>query len=197
MMALALPGILIERHRRERVSAIERQVDGFSTKTANALRVTPNIGDALRWLEASIDAPLQEEIARANRDMRLGQPLDGALLALGERSGSATLASAITAMLIARRTGGDLARNLDAMAASLREMGRLERVLETKTAEGRVQLWVLGSVPFAMIMLLETFSPGYFDPVTRSAVGMVLAGVCVLLWGTAIVIAQRVLDVDM
>lgn len=197
MTALALPGVFIERKRRERIAAIERQVDGFLTKMANALRVTPSIGDALRWLEAAIEAPLRDEIARTNRDMRLGQPLDGALLALGERSGSSTLAGSITAMLIARRTGGDLARNLDAMAASLREMGRLERVLQTKTAEGRVQLWVLGSVPFGMVMLLETFSPGYFDPVGKSALGMVLAAVAATLWGAAIVVARRVLDIEM
>lgn len=197
LASLALPPVVIERRRRERVLAIERQVDGFLTKMANALRVTSSIGDALRWLESALEAPLRDEIARTNRDMRLGQPLDGALLDLGQRSGSATLAASITAMLIARRTGGDLARNLDAMAASLREMGRLERVLQTKTAEGRVQLWVLGSVPFGMAALLDTFSPGYFDPVGRSFFGLILAAAAAVLWLGAIVVARRVLDVAM
>lgn len=196
-LSLVMPGIWIERQRRERVVAIERQVDSFLTKMANALRVTPSIGDALRWLEAAIEAPLKDEVARTNRDVRLGQSLDGALLSLGERSGSSTLSAAITAMLIARRTGGDLARNLDAMAASLREMGRLERVLQTKTAEGRVQLWVLGSVPFGMAMLLQTFSPGYFEPIGKSLFGMVLAAVAIALWGFGIVVARRVLDVEL
>ena len=193
--ALALPSVVIERCRRERGVAIERQVDGFLTKMANALRVTSSIGDALRWLEGALEAPLREEIERTNRDMRLGQPLDGALLDLGQRAGSATLAASITAMLIARRTGGDLARNLDAMAASLREMGRLERVLQAKTAEGRVQLWVLGSVPFGMAALLDTFSPGYFEPFGRGLLGLVLAAVAALLWLAAILVARRVLDV--
>jgi tight adherence protein B len=197
LLSLAAPAVFIDRRRRERVAAIERQVDGFLTKTANALRVTPSIGDALRWLEPALEAPLRDELARTNRDMRLGQPLDAALLELGERSGSATLAASVTAMLIARRTGGDLAKNLDAMAASLREMGRLERVLSTKTAEGRVQLWVLGGVPFGMMLLLETFSPGYFDPVGKSVVGMALAGAAAALWLVAVVVARRVLDVQM
>jgi tight adherence protein B len=197
LATIVLPSFLIERHRRKRVATIERQVDGFLTKMANALRVTSSIGDALRWLETALEGPLLEEVARTNRDMRLGQPLDGALLDLGQRAGSPTLAASITAMLIARRTGGDLARNLDAMAASLREMGRLVRVLQTKTAEGRVQLWVLGSVPFGMAALLNTFSPGYFDVVGRSFFGLVLAAVAAVLWIVAVVIARRVLDVDM
>lgn len=191
------PSTLIERARRERMKAIDAQLDSFLTKMANALRVTSSIGDALRWLETALEEPMRSEIAKTNRDMRLGQPLDGALLMLGERTGSGTLAAAITAILIARRTGGDLARNLDAMAASLREMGRLERVLSTKTAEGRVQLWVLGAVPFGLGALLEVFSPGYFAPVTQSFFGYVLAAVAGALWLVAIVVARRVLDVDL
>jgi tight adherence protein B len=194
---LGLPSVIIERYRRRRILAIERQVDGFLTKMANALRVTSSIGDALRWLESALEAPLVEEVARTNRDMRLGQPLDGALLDLGQRAGSATLAASITAILIARRTGGDLARNLDAMAGSLREMGRLERVLQSKTAEGRVQLWVLGSVPFAMAALLDAISPGYFAPIGESFLGLVLAAFAGLLWLAAVLIARRILDVAM
>lgn len=195
--ALGLPSVLIERCRRRRILAIERQVDGFLTKMANALRVTSSIGDALRWLETAVEAPLVEEIARTNRDMRLGQPLDGALLDLGQRSGSATLAASITAILIARRTGGDLARNLDAMAGSLREMGRLERVLQAKTAEGRVQLWVLGSVPFGMAGLLDAISPGYFDPIGQSFLGLLLGVAGAVLWLAAVLVARRILALAM
>jgi tight adherence protein B len=76
-------------------------------------------------------------------------------------------------------------------------MGRLERVLQSKTAEGRVQLWVLGSVPFAMAALLDAISPGYFAPIGESFLGLVLAAFAGLLWLAAVLIARRILDVAM
>jgi tight adherence protein B len=195
--AIWLPGVILEDGRRKRVTAIEAQIDSFLSKMSNAVRVTPSVGDALRWVEQVLEGPLREEVERTNREMRLGQPLDGALLAMGERVGSSTLSTAITAILIGRRVGGDLARNLEALAASLREMARLEGVLRSKTAEGRAQLWVLAVVPFVLAFFIDKLSPGYFAPMVDTMMGGIVLAVAFLFWLAALLVAKKVLSVDM
>ena len=85
---------------------------------------------------------------------------------------------------------------LDTTAQTFREMSRLEGFVRSKTAEGRAQLWVLGLFPFGLMYALNAIRPGYFDPLTENMVGYVLsffAGVC---WIGSIIVARKVLSVD-
>jgi len=56
------PAVLIERMRRQRVEAIDAQLDGFLLALANALKATPSLGDAFTSVQRLIPPPLQQEI---------------------------------------------------------------------------------------------------------------------------------------
>jgi tight adherence protein B len=194
--ALVVPPYWIERMRRERVVALEEQLDGFLLALSNALKATPSVGDAFQSLVVVLADPIRQEVATAIKEMRVGATLDQALVLMASRVDSRPLDSALSAILIGRQVGGNLPKILDSTASSLREMARLEGVVRTKTAEGKAQLWVLAFFPLVLILAINAISPGNFDPLTESLLGYVLVGVAILLWGGALIAARKILAVD-
>lgn len=194
---LVLPAFYIEQLRKKRIEAIEEQIDGFILALANALKATPSIGDAFKSIAIVVPNPLKQEIELAVKEMRVGSTLDQALLLMASRVGSRQLDTALSAILVGRQVGGNLPKILDTIAASLREMKRLEGVVRTKTAEGKMQLWVLACFPFILMFLINAVSPGYFSPLTESLVGYVLVVIASIFWIASLVVARKILAVDL
>lgn len=190
------PTAYIEYMRRKRVEKLEEQLDNFILALANALKTTPSIGAAFNSVAAVISDPMRQEVDLAIKEMKVGSTLDQALLHMAARVGSRQLDSALSAILIGRQVGGNLPKVLETTAATLREMRRLEGVVRTKTAEGKAQLWVIGLMPFGLIMGLNVIWPGYFEPLTKSLIGYVVIIVCSGFWVASIVLARKVLNVD-
>jgi len=190
------PAVVIERQRRQRVEAIENQLDGFLLALANALKATPSLGDAFGSVQRLIPPPLQQEVELAVKEMRVGSTLDQAVLFMAGRIGSRQVDSALSALLIGRQIGGNLPKILDTTAASLREMSRLEGVVRTKTAEGKAQMWVLAVFPLVLMVAFNAVKDGYFDPLTQSITGYVVIALGLAFWIASLVVARKILDVD-
>jgi tight adherence protein B len=190
------PAVVIERQRRRRVEAIENQLDGFLLALANALKATPRLGDAFGSVQRLIPPPLQQEVELAVKEMRVGSTLDQAVLFMAGRIGSRQVDSALSALLIGRQIGGNLPKILDTTAASLREMSRLEGVVRTKTAEGKAQMWVLAVFPLVLMVAFNAVKDGYFDPLTQSITGYVVIALGLGFWIASLVVARKILDVD-
>jgi tight adherence protein B len=179
---VVLPAVYIESLRQKRVEAIEEQLDGFILALANALKATPSIGDAFKSVQTIVPDPLRQEIELAVKEMRVGSSLDQALLMMASRVGSRQLDAALSAILVGRQVGGNLPKILETTAGSLREMRRLEGVVRTRTAEGKMQLWVLGVFPFVLMFGLDAVSPGYFEPLKESMGGYAVVLLASAFW---------------
>jgi tight adherence protein B len=182
---------------RRRLAALERQLEGFVATLANCLKVTPNVATALGSLPFLLPRPLRDEVGLVNRELRLGAGLDDALLAMAARVGSRQFDSVLRALVIGRRVGGDLPRILESTASALRELARLEGVVQARTSEARAQLAVLALCPFAIVVLLAAISPGYFAPLQSSLLGWGIALAAGLLWLGALAVARRVMAVKL
>ena len=75
-------------------------------------------------------------------------------------------------------------------------MQRLEGVVRSKTAEGKAQLWVLAHLPARHRCYALAKIGGYFDPLTKSLIGYICLGVAVAFWLAAILLARKILNVD-
>ena len=197
ILALVLPALYVQRMRAQRIEAMEKQLDGFIQALANGLKTTPSIGAALSAIQPLLQEPIKSECDLVLKQMRIGSSIDQALLEMGARVGSRQVDSALSAVLIGRQVGGNLPKVLETTASTLREMSRLEGVVRTKTAEGKMQLWVLALFPAFIIVALNGVSPGYFDPLTHSFVGYILVAVAAIFWVASLVVARKVLSVDL
>ena len=190
------PPLQVEMLRRKRVEERERQLDGFLLALANALKSTPSVGSAFQSVAPVLQDPIRQEIELAIKEMKVGSTLDQALLHMAARVGSRQLDAALSSILIGRQVGGNLPKVLETTSATLREMARLEGVIRTKTAEGKMQLWVIGLLPFGLSFALNYSFPNYLDLMTTTIPGYLLTTTVGVLWVSSLVVARKVLNID-
>lgn len=190
------PAMYVEYMRRERVKAIEKQLDGFLLALANALKSTPSIGAGFQSIQAVIQPPMQQEVELAVKEMKVGSTLDQALLHMAARVGSHQLDSALSSILIGRQVGGNLPKVLETTSQTLREMARLDGVIRTKTAEGKMQLWVIGLMPLLLVVLFNSGFPGYLETLTASIAGYTILIMAAGMWLAGLLAARKVLSID-
>jgi len=190
------PKLFIGSATARRTAKIEEQIEPWINAVANALKASPSLGEAICSTTTLVPSPISQELDVLVQEYELGTPLDQALENLGERIESKTLAGMVTALKIARRSGGNLTDMLETAATSLREFARLEGVVRTKTAEGKAQAFVIGLIPVPMILAIRQIDPHFFDPLFHSFLGQLIIAGALALWATAIVAARKILDVD-
>lgn len=193
---VVVPPLYVDSLRKKRVLKLESQLVDFLMALANALKSVPSISAALTSVVPLLRTPLREEILLALKEMKVGSTLEQALLNVATRVNSRSFDAALSAVMIGKQVGGDLPLILDRTAASMREMERLEGVVRSKTAEGKAQLWVLGLFPLILMFGLNAMKPGYFDPLTGSMIGYIVATIAATFWFASIVVAAKILAVD-
>jgi tight adherence protein B len=196
-VVIVAPTLVLTRMHIQRRHAIEAQIDGFTVALANAMRASPSIPRALESVSGTTASPLREEIDLTLRELRVGSTLEQALGELGFRIGSAQFDATMSALLIGMRVGGDVPAILNDTAASLREIVKLQSTLRAKTADGRVQAMVLAAFPVLLAFGFDFIMPGYFSPLLRSGPGVMVALVAAGCWLGALVLARRVLAVQL
>lgn len=194
-IALA-PYFVLKQRSAERLLRIEQQLDPWLLMLANALKASPSLGEAVANSAKLMRPPMSEELDLALKEMKLGTPLDQAILNMSTRIGSGSVSSALATILVGRQTGGDLPKILEESAATLREMARLEGVVRTKTAEGKSQAYVLGVIPFVLIAAIHMVDEHWLKPLGETTMGFLIIGVAAVFWLAAIFLARRILAVD-
>ena len=190
------PKTSLKRQRVAKVEKLEIQLDGWLLMLANALKATPAIGEALNSTVNLVQPPMRDELDLLVKENQLGTPLDQAILNASERIGSPIVSGALAMLVVARQTGGDLPKILETSAASLREMARLEGVVRTKTAEGKGQVWVLGALPWGLVLLLAWMDPNWFSSLTDNFIGNIIVAMATACYAAALVWARNILSVD-
>jgi tight adherence protein B len=202
LWALTLPLVafapvkLLEQKLARRFTLVEAQLDTWLGAVANALKACPSLAEAIASTIPVVPAPISEEVELVIREYELGTPLDEALERFATRVPSRTVAGAVLALCVARRSGGNSSEMLEAAGAALRELSRLEGVVRTKTAEGKAQAFVVSAIPIPMVLAISWLDPHFFDPLTRTFLGQLVMGGAASLWLAAVLLARKILAVD-
>jgi tight adherence protein B len=196
-LVLLAPRLYLSKKRRDHLKKLESQLDSLILTLANALKTVPSPAAALAQIVPVLPRPICLELDRALKEVRVGSTLEQAILNMSARLRSNELDTALSALLIGLQVGGNLPRVLENTALTVREMNRLEGVVRTKTSEARAQLWVLALFPFAICMAFSALDPTYFDPLRQSPMGTVVTSVALCFWCAAILLARRIVRVDL
>lgn len=191
-----LPYFYLQSRHAERVRLLEESLDGWLLMLANALKASPSLGEAIQSSAKLVRAPMSEELDLVIKEMKLGTPLDQAVLNMSTRIKSRVISSALATILVGRQTGGDLPNILEQSAATLREMARLEGVVRTKTAEGKMQAIVLAAIPFVLLFALHQVDDQWLRPLFETGIGKVVLVIATMFWAAAIFLARKILAVD-
>lgn len=142
-----LPRSYVSRRRRRRLARIEHQLPDALTAIAKSLRAGSGLVQAYAYAADTTDAPLGFELRATLRDLQLGADPAEALAALSARVGSGDLDIAVTAMIIQRQAGGNLAEILESVTRTVRERVKIHREIETLTARQKLTGNMVAAVP--------------------------------------------------
>lgn len=139
----------------------------------------------IQAIEAVVDEmpdPLKQEFGIVLGENKMGVPLDESLNRLYKRLPSPSLQQMITAILLSRETGGNLALIFGRIINNKRERKKIEQNLDTLTIQGRIQAVVMTGLPVLFYMGVSASNPRFFESMTGSPTGQKLLMVCFVLW---------------
>ena len=171
-VALAwLPYGILSFKRSRRIAAFNAVLAESIDMLARALRAGHSVAGAIGMLGENAQEPAATEFGEIFKQMNLGLPMRDALLQLLDRVPSSDLRVLITAILVQKDTGGNLAEILDRTVFVIRERLRIQGEIQTQTAQGRLTGWILTALPVAMMVLLNLINPGYSSILFRDPFG--------------------------
>jgi tight adherence protein B len=183
-VGFVVPYLRLSLQRRRRLHKIEEQLPDAIDVLKRALRAGHPFNAALKLVADDMDQPIAREFELTFSDLNYGNDVRRAMLGLLTRVPSVTVMALITAVLVQRETGGNLAEILDQIAKIVRSRFRFERKVRSLSAEGRMSAWVLALVPVALVVMLSFASPGYLPVLLKNPTGHKLlygAGVLMVL----------------
>jgi tight adherence protein B len=171
-LALFVPFAILDRRRRARVDAFDRQLPDTLTLIASSMRAGFSLMQALEAVAQEIRDPMRREMQRVFTEVRLGRPIEDALAEIAERMDSRDLMWTVMAIRIQREVGGNLAALLDTVANTITQRERLRREVKALTAEGRMSAVIMSIIPLAMAGFIIVTNPDYLAPLWDNALGV-------------------------
>ncbi|RAL24814.1 hypothetical protein DL240_00970 [Lujinxingia litoralis] len=195
-MGLFLPRVFLKRAWANRLTAIDEQVEEAMVYMANSFKANPSLPEAIQDVCNAMGPPISQEFGVLLKEYRLGTPLDQALVNMQRRVPSRNLELAISALVIGRTVGGNIPEILSQISGTIRESFRLERVIDTQTAQGKMQAWVMGLMPAVVIAVFYKMDPTLIQPLFETFVGYIIlaaAGVCNII---GVVMILKIVQID-
>ena len=150
----------------------EQLTDALGTMS-NALRAGFSIAQAFESVAEADLHPISDEFALLLQQMRVGMSFDDALASMEKRVPSDDLSLVVTAIDIARKTGGNLTEIFDSISNTIRGRMRVERKVRTLTAQGRLQGLVVSLMPLILCVIMTMMKPKLMIPFLTSLNGII------------------------
>lgn len=160
-----------------RKNAFTEQLGDALTTMANALRAGYSFQQAVDAIATEMEPPISEEFSQVVREVSMGMPLESSLEAMNSRVESSDFELVVTAVVIQREVGGNLAQILDTISDTIGERIRMKREIYALTAQGRLSALILFLLPFGIGIFMYCANPSqilmlFDDPMGRAALGV-------------------------
>jgi tight adherence protein B len=177
----ALPFGWLRYKRTGRLHKFEEQFPEALDVLSRAVRAGHAFQSALGMAADELGSPVGPELKKVFEQQNFGLPLRDALDQLAARVPILDVKFFVTAVLIQRDSGGNLAEILDNLASVVRERFKVQRQVRVHTAHGRFTGYVLLALPACLAILLTMINPEHMAPLFREPLGhQMLGGVMVM-----------------
>jgi tight adherence protein B len=197
LLGAAAPFAWIFHERRARLEKFEEQLPDAVDIMKRALRAGHPFNSCLKLVADDMDAPISREFELTFADVNYGNDLRQALLGLLLRVPSGNLMAVVTAVLIQKETGGNLAEIFERIAQVIRSRFRFGRKVRTLSAEGRLSAWILGLVPIVLFGVIWIMSPDYLPPLLADPFGQKLIAFACMMLVVGVLWMRKIIHIDM
>ena len=199
-MALAaagaiLPPFTVSMARKKRLALFEKQLGDALGLVSNCLRSGFTFQQAMESIAREMAEPISKEFAKTLREMRLGVPIETAMENIVRRMNNPDLDMLVSAVLIQRQVGGNLADIIDNISVTIRERLKIKGDVKVMSASGRISGMVIGLLPVFLMGILMFLNPNYVLMFFQSTPGIIMLCIAGFMELIGFLIVQKIVDI--
>ncbi|MBT7952808.1 MAG: secretion system protein F, partial [Gammaproteobacteria bacterium] len=171
---IILPAFIYRSARKKRLKRFEQQLPDGLAMISGAMRAGASLNIALEGMVKEQPAPLSQEFELFLKEQRLGVEFEVSLKSMQERIPIQDFNMLVTALLINREVGGNLAETMETLGETLRRKEMMEGKIEGLTAQGRLQGIVMTGLPIFLGVLLNFMEPEAMSKLWTTTIGWIV-----------------------
>ena len=179
LVGFVLPYSYASIRRNKRFEKFEELFPEAIDTLARAVRAGHAFTTALEMITAEVSEPVAGEFRQLYEEQKFGMPVRDALLNLTERMPLVDVKFFVTAVMLQRETGGNLAEILDNLSYVIRERFKIQRQVRVYTAQGRLTMALLMGMPPIIVTMMLLLNPSFIRPLFSDPIGhfLLVAGI--------------------
>jgi tight adherence protein B len=196
LVGFFIPYSLASRRRNKRFDRFEELFPQAIDTLARAVRAGHAFTTALELISNEVTEPVAGEFRKLFEEQKFGLPVRDALLNLTERVPLVDVKFFVTAVMLQRETGGNLAEILDNLSYVIRERFKIMRQVRVYTAQGRLTMLLLMGLPPTIVVVMMIMNPGFIKPLFSDPLGHALVAAGVTLQTIGYFIIRRIIQIQ-
>ena len=174
VLGFFIPYAYASHMRTRRFQKFEEKFPEAIDTLARAVRAGHAFTTALEMIANEVSEPVAGEFRQLYEEQKFGLPVRDALLNLADRIPLVDVKFFVTAVMLQRETGGNLAEILDNLSYVIRERFKILRQVRVHTAQGRLTMVLLMALPPTIVVLMLMLNPGFIRPLFTDPIGHAL-----------------------
>ena len=195
LVCASIPFVHVWWKRKRRFDAFLEQLPDALDLISRALSAGHAFSESLHMVSIEMPEPVAAEFRKAYEEQNLGLSVKLALENLTQRMPILDLKMCVTAILIQRETGGNLAEILEKVAYTIRERFRIMGDLKTLTTSSRMSAWLLCALPIGVALAVTVMNPEYMSVLWRDPRGHYLIAAALFMQITGMLIVRKILNI--
>jgi tight adherence protein B len=190
------PFLVVTWLRQKRLREFEERFPEALDLLGRAVRAGHAFTTGLEMIAKESAEPIASEFRTTFEEQNFGLPLRDALLNMTERIPSIDVRFFVTALLIQKETGGNLAEILDGLARVIRDRFRIYREVKVRTAQGRLTAGILIALPIFMMIVLSTLNPAYMRVLFEDPKGPVILTIAAAMQFVGSIMLWKIIHIE-
>jgi tight adherence protein B len=195
-MGAMVPNLYVRRRRTKRLNAFEELLPESIDLVGRALRAGHPLTAGFKMAADDGPEPVAGEFRRVFEEQRFGLPLQDSLLGMADRVNLMDVRILVTAILIQREVGGNLAEILDTLAGVVRARFTIRRQIRVYTAQGRMTGYLLSALPLILFSILYTINAQYMSILFTDPIGKILIGMAVSMQFLGFLWIRKIIKIE-
>ena len=191
-----LPSMYVRHRRTQRLNAFEEFLPESIDLVGRALRAGHPLSAGFKMAADDGPEPVAGEFRRIFEEQRFGLPLQDSLLGMADRINLVDVRILVTAILIQREVGGNLAEILDNLSTVVRERFTIRRQVRVYTAQGRMTGYLLSALPLIIFAILYTINGKYMSILFTDPVGKILVGIALSMQLIGFIWIRKIIKIE-
>jgi tight adherence protein B len=174
LLGFFIPYAYASHMRTRRFQKFEEKFPEAIDTLARAVRAGHAFTTALEMIANEVSEPVAGEFRQLYEEQKFGLPVRDALVNLADRIPLVDVKFFVTAVMLQRETGGNLAEILDNLSYVIRERFKILRQVRVHTAQGRLTMVLLMALPPTIVVLMLMLNPTFIRPLFTDPIGHAL-----------------------